>query len=255
MGNELIPLVLIVVVSIVGGLLLIDHLLPASTPTNQLRIAGRNLAYSILPILVLVLLLRSFVLEPFRIPSSSMEPTLVAGDYIVVNKFRYGLRIPLTHFFLFNIEDPRRGDIAVFFPSGDDRYFIKRVIGVPGDVISYKDKKLTINGRAVPFQPWLNKHQQLSRNSDLRGYKGGQEFFAKNWYVRQTHPRAPSIDFTVTVKEGHYFFMGDNRDNSRDSRVWGQVPRQRFVGPAVFRWMHWRGFSHWPNFSSWGAIH
>ena len=203
---------------------------------------------SFLPIVLVVLVLRSFIVEPFQIPSASMEPTLDIGDFILVNKFSYGLRLPVLRNKFVDIDDPQRGDVMVFFPPKDDRYFIKRVVGLPGDVIEYKDKVLTINGKEQSLTAVANApmdFQQRDRfNEDLSGLN--HEVF--------NQPRRPAVDFRYTVPAGHYFMMGDNRDNSSDSRFWGAVPEERIVGKAFAIWMHWKDWSSLPSFDRVGRI-
>ncbi len=203
---------------------------------------------SLLPIIIIVLVVRSFLVEPFQIPSSSMEPTLDVGDFILVNKYTYGLRLPVLGTKVVSINMPERGDVMVFFPPGDSRYFIKRVIGLPGDVIEYHDKVLTINGKeqalvAVKDAPMDYEERDLFQE-DLNGVK----------HVTFHQPRRLAEDFRVTVEPGHYFMMGDNRDNSSDSRYWGQVPEERIVGKAVAIWMHWKDWKSIPSFSRVGKI-
>ncbi len=206
-------------------------------------------AKSFFPVLALVLLLRSFVIEPFQIPSASMVPTLLVGDYIVVNKFSYGLRLPVLGTKILDVGEPQRGDVMVFFPPHKDMYFIKRVIGLPGDTISYKNKTLFVNGEKAP-QTLLAELPPISPIVELTSetLSGVDHLIHKN-------KRAVRIDdFTVTVKPGHYWMMGDNRDNSSDSRVWGQVPEERIVGKAFARWLHWPSFTDIPTFSRAGSI-
>lgn len=206
-------------------------------------------AKSFFPVLAVVLVLRSFIIEPFQIPSGSMIPTLLVGDYILVNKFSYGLRLPVVGTKIVDIGEPERGDVMVFFPPHKDIYFIKRVIGLPGDQITYKNKRLYINGKEaeqvlLAELPAGNPQYQLV-SENLTGVE---------------HLSHNSIgihrgdDFSVTVKPGHYWMMGDNRDNSSDSRVWGQVPEERIVGKAFAIWLHWPSFTQLPSFSRLGAI-
>jgi signal peptidase I len=206
-------------------------------------------ARSFLPVLLIVLVLRSFLVEPFQIPSSSMVPTLLIGDYILVNKFAYGVRLPVINTKILDVGAPRRGEVMVFFPPNDDRYFIKRVIGVPGDRIEYRDKMLYVNGEAkqqdlIAQLPPLDPQYQILQE-DLDGV---------SHIVRKELYRSGPDHFTVTVQPGHYFMMGDNRDNSSDSRVWGQVPERNIVGKAFAIWMHWEKLASLPNFSRAGAI-
>lgn len=192
------------------------------------------------PVLALVLVLRSFLVEPFQIPSGSMEPGLIKGDFILVNKFAYGLRLPVLGTKVVEIDDPARGDVMVFIPPHDPRYFIKRVIGLPGDHIRLRNKKLFINGEAVP--------EKL-----LAGLPEGApklKVYQENQYITQKYVGIPSRgDGEWTVPQGHYFMMGDNRDNSGDSRFWGFVPDKNIVGKAFAVWMHWDAWGDIPSFS------
>lgn len=206
-------------------------------------------ARSFFPLLAVVFVLRSFLFEPFQIPSSSMVPTLQVGDFILVNKFNYGLRLPVARTKVISIGEPERGDVMVFYPPHqNDTYYIKRIIGVPGDRIRYRGKELTVNGEAVPRE-WL---EPVSQGIDR--YRVGLESVADDRYLMQVDDRRPARDFSVTVKPGHYFMMGDNRDNSSDSRVWGQVPERDIVGQAVAIWMHWETWLSVPSFARVGLI-
>jgi len=207
-------------------------------------------ARSFFPVLAFVLVLRSFLYEPFQIPSSSMVPTLEVGDYILVDKFSYGLRLPVTRTKIMDIGAPERGDVMVFFPPHqNDTYYIKRVIGIPGDKISYRNKKLMVNDQPVP-QEWLAEIP-----SGRYTVKMGRELLpGSDGHLMQTDNRRGARNFSVVVKPGHYFMMGDNRDNSSDSRVWGQVPERDIVGKAVAIWMHWEEYLSVPSFDRAGAI-
>jgi len=206
-------------------------------------------AKSFFPVLFVVFVLRSFLVEPFQIPSSSMVPTLQVGDYILVNKFTYGIRLPVIRNKVFAINEPKRGDVMVFFPPHmNDTYYIKRVIGLPGDRISYRDKKLTINGEALP-------QEYLATLPDGKAkYTVGLEELGGSSHLMQTSDLRPARDYSVLVQPGHYFMMGDNRDNSSDSRVWGQVPEKDIVGKAFAVWMHWESLASIPSFSRVGSI-
>jgi len=197
------------------------------------------------PVLALVLVLRSFLVEPFQIPSGSMEPGLVKGDFILVNKFAYGLRLPVLGTKFVSIDDPARGDVMVFVPPHDPRYFIKRVIGLPGDQIRYSNKKLFINGVLVD--------EKL-----VGAYPEGAPkvmAYQENDYIIQEYNGIPSRgDGQWVVPEGHYFMMGDNRDNSGDSRFWGFVPDENIVGKAFAVWMHWESWGDFPSFDRNKAI-
>lgn len=206
-------------------------------------------AKSFFPVLFIVFVLRSFLVEPFQIPSSSMVPTLLVGDYILVNKFTYGIRLPVIRTKVLALNEPERGDVMVFFPPHmNDTYFIKRVIGLPGDTVSYRDKQLYVNGEKLQRQPADDP------GLDPR-YRIEEELLADEAHIMQVDSLRPAPDFTVLVKPGHYFMMGDNRDNSSDSRVWGQVPERDIVGKAFAIWMHWETFLSIPSFNRVGMIH
>ncbi len=204
-------------------------------------------ARSFFPVLAAVFVLRSFLFEPFQIPSSSMVPTLEVGDYILVNKFTYGIRLPVIRTKVFDLGEPERGDVMVFFPPHQNKtYYIKRVIGVPGDRIEYRNKQVFVNGEAIP-QEWL---------AEIPGTRTrvGMETVDGETHLMQNDDMRPRRDFSVKVKPGHYFMMGDNRDNSSDSRVWGQVPEKDIVGKAVAVWMHWESLLSIPSFDRVGGI-
>lgn len=204
-------------------------------------------AKSFFPVLFIVFVLRSFLVEPFQIPSSSMVPTLLVGDYILVNKYTYGIRLPVLRTKVLDINEPERGDVVVFFPPHmNDTYFIKRVIGVPGDKVSYRNKQLYVNGEKLartPADPGLEPRYRLE-----------EELIGDESHLMQVDKLRPADDFTTVVKPGHYFMMGDNRDNSSDSRVWGQVPERDIVGKAFAIWMHWDSILSIPSFDRAGSI-
>ena len=204
---------------------------------------------SLAPVLGLVLVLRSFVVEPFQIPSSSMVPTLKVGDFILVNKWTYGVRLPVLRSKIIDVESPKRGDVMVFFPPHVDRYFIKRVVGLPGDEIHVLDGVLYINGEKMP-QKVLPDEVAVPRSVVMTEELTGVEHMIQ----KRLLPTRLSQNYTAVVPEGHYFMMGDNRDNSSDSRVWGPVPEERIVGKAFARWMFWDKFLSLPNFERAGKI-
>jgi signal peptidase I len=214
-------------------------------------------AASFLPVLAVVLVLRSFLVEPFQIPSASMVPTLEVGDFILVNKFSYGLRLPVAGTKILDLGEPQRGDVMVFFPPNDKRYFIKRVIGLPGDHITIRNKVLTINGERAPQSlvaelPAGRPTYQL-RKEDLHGVEHAIQ--TELYKPRGRTPEGYDPDnLSLTVAPGHYFMMGDNRDNSSDSRFWGQVPEENVVGKAFAIWMHWDSFFSIPGFKRVGRI-
>lgn len=207
---------------------------------------------SFFPVIVAVLVLRSFVAEPFRIPSGSMIPTLLVGDFILVNKFTYGLRDPVFHSEFIQGGRPQRGDIVVFrWPRDPSVDFIKRIVGLPGDRIAYRDKVLYVNGEAQP--------QVADGAYTAPRLPGGTAYRLRETLGERPHhvivnPEEPSQDFEYTVPPGEYFAMGDNRDGSFDSRGWGTVPERNLVGKAFFVWMSWDGARMRPNFSRIGTV-
>ncbi len=206
-------------------------------------------ARSFFPVLLVVFVLRSFLVEPFQIPSSSMVPTLEVGDYILVNKYTYGIRLPVIRTKVLALNNPQRGDVVVFFPPHmNDTYFIKRVVGLPGDTVEYRNKQIFVNGEWVEREPAAEQFAQSSHNIT------GRESLGESEHLMQVDTRRPSGDFSVVVRPGHYFMMGDNRDNSSDSRVWGQVSEKDIVGKAFAIWMHWDTLISLPSFSRVGAI-
>jgi len=199
---------------------------------------------SFFPVLFFVLVVRTFIFEPFRIPSSSMMPTLLTGDFIYVNKFSYGLKLPVLHDTIIEVGHPKRGDIIVFrYPVDQSDDYIKRVVGLPGDKIRYdvRKKELYVNNELVK-QELVGPYKGLMDNPNSKGLIEKYEFLGdkKHRMFTQNHRYGPNDFLNVTVPEGHYFALGDNRDNSSDSRAWGFIPERNLVGRAVFIWMHWR---------------
>ncbi len=205
------------------------------------------------PVIAAVFLLRSFLFEPFKIPSGSMIPTLLVGDLILVNKFHYGVRLPVVNTKLTDGTAPQRGDVMVFrYPPKPSLDYIKRVVGTPGDVVAYLNKRLTINGKVIEtatipeffdedsmrympqFEEKLSgKPHRLLNDADRPAFVPGADDFPFRDNCRY------SVEGVVCkVPPGHYFMMGDNRDNSLDSRFWGFVPDKNIVGKAVFVWMN-----------------
>lgn len=196
-------------------------------------------ARSFFPVVFIVLLLRSFLVEPFRIPSGSMMPTLLIGDFILVNKFSYGVRLPVINTKIVELGEPQRGDIVVFrFPKQPTVDYIKRVIGLPGDRIAYFDKKLYVNGQAVEYAP-LGRYQGLGQGSTMTGAERLEENLTGIKHSILISQGVPTVEDVFVVPKGQYFVMGDNRDNSNDSRYWGTVPEANLVGKAFFIWMNW----------------
>jgi signal peptidase I len=210
---------------------------------------------SFFPVILIVFLLRSFLVEPFKIPSGSMIPTLLVGDFILVNKYTYGIRLPVLNVKVLSINEPRRGEVMVFrYPVNPTLDYIKRVVGVPGDEIAYRNKRLTINGREI----------EIRRDGDFNYVEGSLNFVAAQRYSENlgghqhavlVQPEVPTVQlsgvgafpfrnncayndegFVCKVPPGHYFRMGDNRDSSSDSRYWGFVPEENIVGKAFLIW-------------------
>ena len=255
-------------------------------------------AYDFFPVLAVVLIVRSFLIEPFNIPSSSMVPTLYTGDFIVVNKYAYGVRLPLTYNKVLDTGSPSRGDVMVFrYPENPSMYYIKRVIGLPGDTVSYNEGQIAINDvpvatQSVAFEanPELTSQLYLEGQS-IQDYtltlddatQMGQQEEAQAQYFQETQgqhehlvrylpgmnssqyapflqQQAPEVissegtKWEITVPEGEYFVMGDNRDRSADGRFWGFVPDDNLAGKAVYVWMHKPPGLRFPSFSRNGSI-
>ena len=219
---------------------------------------------SFFPVILIVFLLRSFLVEPFKIPSGSMIPTLLVGDFILVNKYTYGIRLPVINKKIVDINEPARGDVMVFrYPDDPSVDYIKRVVGLPGDKVTYANKRLAINGREVPLKEagdflLKDKIEYLKQYTETLGTvehpilvdmsdAGGVP------YVKQFPQRENCIynnsGFMCTVPAGHYFMMGDNRDNSSDSRVWGFVPEANIVGKAFFIWFNFSELRRFGRFN------
>lgn len=220
-----------------------------------------EISKSFFPVILAVFVVRSFLFEPFKIPSGSMIPTLRIGDFILVNKFDYGLRLPVTNRVFIPVGQPQRGDVMVFkYPADPSTNYIKRVVGLPGDVVTYQNKHLIINGQVVPterdgtfgdvdqpltyatfdhYQEQLgaHHHEMITLDSQV------PVFLSE---VRNFPDRSACVygdeGFTCRVPAGHYFMMGDNRDRSSDSRYWGFVPDENIVGKAVLVWMNFQDF-------------
>ncbi len=239
-------------------------------------------AYDFWPVLAVVLVLRSFLFEPYNIPSDSMVPTLETGDYILVNKYQYGVRLPISNTKVLNINEPERGDVAVFrYPPQPTISYIKRVVGLPGDHVVYENGQLTVNGAIIPFEQTefkrekdvldtpksiyhyetLGAHKHLVRNLE------GQNSLVSQFNYAQSKKDLPFVatendrfvktngeSWEIKVKPGHYFVMGDNRDQSADSRFWGLVPEANLTGQAIYVWMHKEPGLKLPSFSRNGQI-
>ncbi len=217
---------------------------------------------SFFPVILAVFLLRSFLVEPFKIPSGSMIPTLLVGDFILVNKFTYGIRLPIVNVKLVEMNPPRRGDIMVFrYPEDPSLDYIKRVVGLPGDEVAYRDKRLWVNGKPAPTTP-DGEYGYVESGLRYITAKRYRESLEAGPHAILVQPEAPSIQlagvrqfplkdncaynedgFKCKVPAGHYFTMGDNRDSSSDSRYWGFVPDRNIVGKAFFIWWNFEKLS------------
>lgn len=250
-------LVLVILVLITGVIWGIDHLLFEKRRIARATEQGKDAREPILveyarflfPVVVIVFLLRGFIAEPFRIPSGSMLPTLEVGDFILVSKSSYGIRIPVLNKKVLDFGAPERGDVIVFrYPEDPSIDYIKRVVGVPGDKITYQNKILYINGDPQP-QLQLGNYQVDSYGQ----FAHLQETLNGKKHDILVNTRIAASDAEYIIPEGHYFAMGDNRDNSRDSRAWGFVPDENLVGRAFFIWMNWNS-DNGPSWSRIGSV-
>ena len=256
------PTFLVAATALTGGIWLIDALFFASKRKRRAGAqagAGGEAAgavkepllveysRSFFPVIFAVLVLRSFLVEPFRIPSGSMMPTLLVGDFILVNKFSYGIRLPVLNKKIIDIGDPQRGDVIVFrYPKQPSVDYIKRVVAVPGDSLRYENKTLYINDKPMP-QTAAGTYIGVGSGAQMTGAYRQVENLDGIEHDILVHPLAPNLPMgcnvlrngPITIPEGHYFAMGDNRDNSNDSRCWGLVPDENLVGKAFGIWMNW----------------
>lgn len=204
-------------------------------------------------IIAVIFGLRSFVVEPFQIPSGSMLPTLKIGDFILVNKFEYGVRLPVLNSTIIPTNEPSRGDVVVFkYPQDPSLNYIKRLIGLPGDKVIYRNKELTVNGEKVSKALLAKLSVSLNPSGEpvevFNETLGGVQHETYNSYRFTPH------EGEWVVPDGHYFVMGDNRDNSADSRFWGFVPEENMKGRAFYVWLHWDDFFSIPSFKNNGLI-
>jgi signal peptidase I len=216
-----------------------------------------EMAKSFFPVILIVFFLRSFLFEPFKIPSGSMVPSLLVGDFILVNKFTYGIRIPVINKKIVDVNLPKRGEVMVFrYPVDPSKDYIKRVVGTPGDTIEYRNKRLTVNGVAVPTEK-TGVYTDVDERMRMEQFDAFSEKLGDKPHALVVRPVQPSLNLggvkqfpgknncayneeglSCKVPAGHYFMMGDSRDNSEDSRYWGFVPEENIVGKAVLVWMN-----------------
>ncbi len=262
------PLILVLGSAITGIIWLIDIVFFAKSRKEEFEFSDRSvrerdgeireykepfpveISRFLFPVFIIVLVLRSFIVEPFRIPTGSMIPTLEIGDFILVNKFSYGLRLPVINNKVISIGAPKRGDVIVFrYPENEKIDFIKRVIGLPGDEITYHDKVVYINGTPVPAKEISRTKLVYDEIIDLKVTMGDVKHHI------HLYNNAPGGTETFKVPDGHYFVMGDNRDKSHDSRGWGFVPEKNLVGKAFIIWMN-MNFDpvEWPKWNRIGTI-
>ena len=251
MSFALFLLLLLVVTGLVW--LLDKYVLRRNRPTDAKQPWWVEYSVSFFPVILVVFVLRSFLVEPFKIPSGSMIPTLLIGDFILVNKFTYGIRLPVANVKIIDMGNPKRGDVMVFrYPADPSLDYIKRVVGLPGDRIEYRNKELRINGKPVP-RTQLGEYESRERLQYFPHYLESFEGSPHEIILEKEAPGFVSrgMDFghsgncdynggglACIVPAGHYFMMGDNRDNSSDSRVWGFVPDANIVGKAFFIWLN-----------------
>jgi signal peptidase I len=247
-------LFLFVLLAVTGLVWLLDlHVLRKRRKAEDKQPWWVEYSISFFPVILLVFVLRSFLVEPFKIPSGSMIPTLQIGDFILVNKYTYGIRLPVVNVKVLDVNQPRRGDVMVFrYPADPSLDYIKRVVGLPGDRVEYRDKALTVNGKPVPRRA-LPDYESRERLQVFPRYAESFDGAEHDIILEKEAPGyvGRTMDFrhsgncdynsgglACTVPPGHYFVMGDNRDNSSDSRVWGFVPDENIVGKAFFIWLN-----------------
>jgi signal peptidase I len=247
------PALMVSLVAITGLIWLLDKMIwaPNRFPGDKDPVIVEY-AKSFFPIILAVLVVRSFLVEPFRIPSASMVPTLHIGDFILVNKYNYGVRLPVINTKVIDVSKPERGDVVVFrYPPQPEIDYIKRVVGLPGDRVEYRDKTIYINGQVM-------KQTEREKGADLLGIVPIKNKVLSEQLGDKNHdiaiaPGRQRVLVDHIIPDGEYFVMGDNRDNSSDSRFWGTVPEQNLVGKAFYIWMSWDCNSSW-SCISWNRV-
>jgi len=240
------PLLLVIATAVTGLIWLIDLLFFAPKRKASMRDENGELpilveyVQSFFPVLLVVLVLRSFLFEPFRIPSGSMIPTLLIGDFILVNKFSYGVRLPVIHTKILDTGSPERGDVAVFrYPQDPGLDYIKRVVGLPGDTVVYENRQFIVNGELMPTGDDAPYMSPISESLVVGATQRTETLGTASHEILEFTEEFPKRSNVFEVPEGHYFMVGDNRDRSNDSRFWGYVPEENLVGEAKYIWMHW----------------
>lgn len=257
------PLVLLALLVVTGGVWLFDYLILRHRRTPD-GIEPWWIEYpkSFFPIILVVFCLRSFLVEPFKIPSGSMIPTLLVGDFILVNKYTYGIRLPVANLKIINVNEPRRGEVMVFrFPEDPSIDYIKRVIGVPGDMVVYRNKQLSINDVPVQLEPdgdykYIESGLAYIYTQRFKEKMDGNEYnilinkempniqlSAVHHFPYRENCTFDQTGFSCKIPEGSYFTLGDNRDGSSDSRYWGFVPEDNIVGKAFLIWWNFNDLS------------
>ncbi|MBA0916037.1 MAG: signal peptidase I [Nitrosomonadaceae bacterium] len=256
------PLIMLMLLLVTGGIWLLDHFILRRKRAPDTREPWWiEYPKSFFPVILIVFALRSFLLEPFKIPSGSMIPTLLVGDFILVNKYTYGVRLPVINLKVMDVNEPKRGEVMVFrYPENPSLDYIKRIVGLPGDTITYRDKQLILNGNPLKMESvgeYIYIESRLSYVYNQRYV----ESLGEHGHNIIINPEVPGLhpsevhqfpfqenciyqysEFTCTVPAGNYFTMGDNRDSSSDSRYWGFVPERNIVGKAFLIWWNFSDF-------------
>ncbi len=253
------PLILLCLCVFTGLVTLVDYWLRGRAKPKDLPLLV-DYSRSLFPVFLIVFLLRSFVVQPYRVPSGSLEPTIIPGDFILVSQYSYGLHLPVWNTQLLPVSHPKRGQIALFhWPVVPRITFVKRVIGVPGDTISYVNKVLIINGH-VMSQKYQGDYEIREGSQRIRMAKYEENLYGLKhsiYVCAKGIINCPSQGhnfYHLKIPKGYYLMMGDNRDDSDDSRDWGLVPKSRFIGRALLVWMSWDSYAPWYQKIRWHRI-